>query len=87
MWEISAHVDVLETYSAAIKANSAVIKRQQNQFNLYLDDPEFKTYNKEQIQTKRFVNPAGGFSKQLQYILTVNGSQASEGGDTDGIGS
>lgn len=72
MWEISAHVDVLETYKTQIKANTAVIKRQQNKYNLYLDDPEFKTYNNEQIQTLKF--PANGFNKQLSYVLTVNGS-------------
>lgn len=72
LWEISAHVDVLETYKAKILANTAVIKRQQNKYNLYLDDPEFKTYNNEQIQTLKF--PANNFNKQLSYVLVVNGS-------------
>lgn len=71
MWEISAHVDVLETYKTAILANSAVIKRQQNLFNLYLDDPEFKTYTTERVQCKRF--PANAFNKTLTYILITNG--------------
>lgn len=87
MWEISAHVDVLETYATAIKANSAVIKRQANKFNLYLDDPEFKTYNNEQLQTKKFAVPSGGgFTKSLRYIMTVNGSYGSSengGGDNN----
>ena len=73
IWEISAHVDVLTTYATAIKANSAVIKRQQNLYNLYLDDPEFKTYNNERVQTKRF-NGTGGWTKSLHYVLVVNGS-------------
>lgn len=72
LWEISAHVDVLETYKTKILANTAVIKRQQNKYNLYLDDPEFKTYNNEQIQTLKF--PANNFNKQLSYVLVVNGS-------------
>lgn len=71
-WEISAHVDVLETYKTAILANSAVIKRQQNLYNLYLDDPEFKTYNNSRVQTKRF--PANSFNKTLSYMLVINGS-------------
>lgn len=70
-WEVSAHVDVLETYKTAILANSAVIKRQQNLFNLYLDDPEFKTYTTQRVQCKRF--PANGFNKTLTYILVTNG--------------
>lgn len=72
VWEISGHVDVLETYKDAILANSAVIKRQTGMYNLYLDDPEFKTYAYEQIQTKKF--PANGFLKTLNYVLTINGS-------------
>ena len=71
-WMISAHVDVLSTYETAIKSNSAVIKRQENMYNLYLDDPEFHTYNYEQIQTKKF--PANSFTKALNYVLVINGS-------------
>ena len=72
VWEISAHVDVLETYSTAILANSAVIKRQASQYNLYLDDPDFHAYNYERIQTLKF--PANTFNKNLNYVLVVNGS-------------
>lgn len=71
-WEVSAHVDVLETYKTAILANSAVVKRQENNYNLYLNDPEFKVYNGERIQTLKF--PSTGFNKQLSYVLVVNGS-------------
>lgn len=72
MWEVSAHVDVLETYKAGILANSAVIKRQASQYNLYLDDPDFHAYNYERIQTLKF--PANTFNKNLNYVLVVNGS-------------
>ena len=73
-WEIHAKVDVLETYANAIKANSAIVKRQQNLFNLYLDDPEYKTYNYDKIQTLRFTPGTGGFNKLMNYVLVVNGS-------------
>lgn len=73
LWEISAHVDVLETYKAAILSNTAVLRRQEKKFNLYLDDPEFKTYNNERVQTKRF-KATGGWTKQLHYVLVTNGS-------------
>ena len=71
-YDISGHVDVLDTYATAIKANSAIIKRQQNLFNLYLDDPEAVVYSTEQILTKKFSKT--GFKKNLSYIMTVNGS-------------
>lgn len=70
VWQISAHVDVLETYATAIKANSAVIRRQQKLFNLYLDDPDFHVLNYERIQCYKF--PANAFSKTLKYVLVVN---------------
>lgn len=72
LWEIHAHVDVLETYGTSIKANTAVIRRQENQFNLYLDDPEFHTYNTEQISTYKFSKT--DFDKTLSYVLVINGS-------------
>lgn len=73
MWEISAHVDVLETYSAEILANTAVLKRQEKKFNLYLDDPEFKVLNNYRIQTKRFAGTSG-WTKNLHYVLVTNGA-------------
>lgn len=70
LWEISAHVDVLETYKTQILANNAVIRRQEKLYNLYLDDPEFHVLNYERIQTLKF--PANAFSKNLKYVLVVN---------------
>lgn len=71
-WEVSGHIDVLETYKSAILAQSAVISRQQNKYNLYLNDTDFRTYNNDLIQTKSFT--PGDFSKTLTYVLVVNGS-------------
>lgn len=72
IWEVSGHVDVLETYKTDILSQSAVIRRQQNKYNLYLNDPDFMTYNYDMIQTKKF--SASEFNKTLNYILAVNGS-------------
>lgn len=72
MWEISAHVDVLETYKDQILANTAVIRRQSLKYNTYLNDPEWKTYSYEQVAAFKF--PATPFNKELKYILTVAGA-------------
>lgn len=75
IWEISGHVDVLETFKNGILSQQAVIRRQQGLYNLYLNDPDFMTYNYDMIQTKKFNVPAGGgFNKALNYVLVVNGS-------------
>lgn len=72
-YEVDARTDVLSTWASEIRSNTAVIRRQENKYNLYLDDPEFKTYNTESIQTLKFKG-GSGLSKNLKYILTVNGS-------------
>lgn len=72
LWEISAHVDVLETYKITILANEAVIKRQTQKYNTYLNDPEWKTYAYEQVAAFKF--PVTPFNKDLKYILTVAGA-------------
>ena len=52
----------------------AMIRRQQNIYNLYLNDPDFITYNNEKIQTLKFKNGTTPFSKTLTYVLVINGS-------------
>ena len=71
-WEVSGHVDVLETFKNGILANDAVIRRQTNLYNTYLNDPEWKTYAYEQVAAFKF--PITPFTKSLSYILTVAGA-------------
>lgn len=68
-WVLSMHVDVLSTYHDQIATQKAVIKRQENKWNLYLDDGIFKTYSNPIVSTVAF--PAG-FSQQ-NFILAVAG--------------
>lgn len=72
LWELHGHVDVLQTYGNAIRSQTATCKRQENLFNVYLDDPEFKTYNNADIVTKVFTGGTG-FTKDMKYILVVAG--------------
>lgn len=71
LWEVSAHVDVLMTYKSGIRSCTATCKRQENLYNKYLDDPEFKTYNNADIVTKPF--SSGALNKNMQYVLVVAG--------------
>ena len=70
-YEIPAHVDVLSSFKSGILANSAVIRRQQNIYNLYLDDPDFQVYNYEVIKCIQF-SPSADFSKTLQYVIVTD---------------
>lgn len=84
-YEVDCRTDVLSTWATQIRNNSAVIKRQESMFNLYLDDPDFHVYNFEKIKTIKF--PENAFVKELEYILVTNGANNSnqlEGGESDG---
>lgn len=70
-FEIMMHIDVLKTYSASIKNVIGVISRQENEYNLYLPDPEFKVYANTDKKTLKFSkNP---FTKSANFLLTVSG--------------
>lgn len=68
--EISAHVDVISSFANEIKTNNAIIKRQENNWNLYLNDGTFKVYQNPIVLTKPFQY---GFS-DYSFILSVAGS-------------
>lgn len=69
IYMIKAHVDVLSTYATAIRGNTAIIHRQANKFNLYLDDGVMKVYQNPLIETYSFPN---GFSN-VMYVMPVVG--------------
>ena len=70
MVEVHLHVDVLETYKEDIKALNAIIRRQENKWNLYLDDGCLMTYQNPYVILKRFPS---GFTNET-IILAVAGS-------------
>ena len=68
--ELSCHVDVLSSFADSIKSNTAIIKRQENKWNLYLNDGTFKVYQNPNVLTKAFPS---GFTAQ-EFVLAVAGS-------------
>lgn len=68
--EISAHVDVLSTYKNAIRKNQAILRKQQNTWNLYLNDGSLRVYQDPEIVVKTFPS---GFTTQ-EFVLAVAGS-------------
>lgn len=67
--EFSCHVDVLSSFSEQILSNRAIIKRQENNWNLYLNDGSFKVYQNPNVVTKPFPS---GFTTQ-EFVLAVAG--------------
>lgn len=69
LYEISAHVDVLMSNASAIRKQKAVVAKQQNRYNLYLNDPDYRTYADPWVITREFPS---GFSDPC-YLLTLRG--------------
>ena len=68
--EITAHVDVISTYKNAIRANSAIIRKQERKWNLYLNDGSLRVYQNPDVVVKTFPS---GFTTQ-EFVLAVAGS-------------
>ena len=69
LFECHCHIDVLETYKDQIKPLQAIIARNSEQYNLYLQDGLIKQYANPHIQIKQF---PGGFT-DYEYIFSVCG--------------
>lgn len=69
--EISGHCDVLSSFKTAIRGNSAIIKKSEQLWNLYLNDGTFKAYQNPYVYAKSFPN---AFTSYPSYVLAVAGS-------------
>lgn len=67
LFNITAHVDVLYTYRAQIRNNKAVISKQENNYNLLLNDTDYKSYENCTISQRKFPN---GFTDSSYILLT-----------------
>lgn len=76
LWEISCHCDVLETYKDSIKANTAILKRQEKIWDMYLNDEKFKAESTNKTATIMF--PQHHFNT-VNFVLTVAGAPIESG--------
>lgn len=67
--EMTCHVDVLSSFKDEIRANSAIIHKSENDWNLYLNDGSLKTYQNASIYTHSFPS---GFTGQ-SFVLAIAG--------------
>lgn len=70
MVEFSCHVDVLSSFAAEIRANTAIVKRNEIVSNLFLNDGFFKVYQNPHIVMWEFPN---GFTEH-EFVLAMAGS-------------
>ena len=78
--EIRCHVDVLMSFAEEIKANYGIVRRQESDWNLYLNDGVLKVYQNPIVTTHAFPS---GFSGE-SYILALAGRRS--GGLLPGAG-
>ena len=66
----NAEVDLLMTYNTDIKKLGAIIARQENSFNTYLEDDRVAVFANRKVNAIKFPS---GFSSTDNYILATNG--------------
>ena len=70
LWRLSMHVDVLYTYREQIKTNSAIIERNEIEYDLKLNDGLFQTQQNPRIA--QFPFPSGFTT--TNFVLAVAGN-------------
>lgn len=69
LFDLICHVDVLSSFKTQIRANTAIIRKSENVWNLYLNDGSLQAYQKPKVITTAFPT---GFTEH-EYILVVAG--------------
>lgn len=71
--DLHLSIDVLESHKAAILANTAILDKQENKYNLYLNDDSIKMRQDPLVTCKVF--PFGMFENDaFEYVLCVAGN-------------
>lgn len=70
LWRITGHCDLLMSASDVLLDTYAVIARQENAYNLYLNDDMFKVSANPRLQIANFPNKFEGES----FVLVMNGA-------------
>lgn len=71
LWRVYGHCDVLKTYANGILGTNCVVARNENEYNLMLNDSYFKVYANPRLQVVNFPNAFSGYS----YVLVMKGCQ------------
>lgn len=70
---ISGHVDVLQTYRSELLQMTGIVVRSEYDYDLYLNDPEFKAHQFNETYMEYFPNqPFDSFAHS--YVLVVAGA-------------
>lgn len=70
--EIFGHVDVLSSFKTQIRANSAIIRRSERNWNLYLNDGSLMVEQRPHVITQEF-SSGGAMASGSSFILALAG--------------
>ena len=77
---ITAHVDVLQTYRSEIEKCKIVVKRNEKEYNSYINDSEMPLESRVLNQRIEFKDNSGAvfqaLNKNMNYIMIVSGGAA-----------
>lgn len=73
MAQVAGRVDVLTTYDSQIRDCWGIVKRNETNFNLYMNDDIFKVYQNDLIGYKKF---STGFSSFANVLVVAGGAPA-----------
>lgn len=70
LWLMTGAVDVLMSWAPQIRQCRGIVQRQENSYNMYLDDGVFKCYQNPKVSLKKFPS---GFTNP-SFVLVLAGS-------------
>ena len=72
IYRITLSVDVLMSFKDEILTQECIVERNENNYNLYLDDTSIPSFAYQQFQTKKFPT---AFSNTGSFVLVLAGSR------------
>lgn len=77
LWQFTCHVDVLTSNADKLRNMYCIIYRQENNYDMYLDDSKLKVRAPRQYWTKSFPNriSPGSTAGANSFILTMTGGK------------
>lgn len=73
IFEISLHVDVLRSFASGILSSPCVVEKNENDFNLYLNDTQYKCKQRKLILINNF--PSGFNTQFARFVTTIFGDK------------
>jgi len=80
LWEVSLKVDVLETYKEDIKKQSALVERQEYNYNNYLYDSQYPLLNDVDVITKKIGEATFGIATK---VIAISASAVEETAESE----